>query len=199
MLLFFNCSQIKNEMIILEELPKDISKNYTKNHKEALAYCIEHKFNTDYYFLLDYSIHPGKNRFFIYDFNLGKIINSQLVAHGSCDVFEENPNKDLIAKFSNQNESHCSSKGKYEVEDRAYSSWGINTKYWLNGLEKTNYNAKDRVIVLHSWEGVPDTEVFPQTIALSWGCPTVSNQFMRHLDSKIKATTNQSILLWIIE
>lgn len=198
MFFLYSCSEVKNETGVKDNSDRTV-KDYSNNNKEALTYCIQNDLNTDYYFLLDYSIHPGKQRFFIYDFKTHKVIDSQLVAHGSCDVFEENPNKHSIAKFSNQNESHCSSKGKYRIGERAYSNWGINTKYWLNGLEKTNNNAKDRIIVLHSWEGVPDEEVYPDPIVLSWGCPTVSNKFMKKLDSKIKKSMNRSILLWIID
>jgi len=192
-LFLFSCNQIKKEIITQE------SKSYSNQNLEALKYCNQNNFNTDYYFLLDYSIHSGKKRFFIYDFKKNQIINSELVAHGSCDVFESNPNKETIVKFSNEKDSHCSSKGKYKISERAYSNWGIHTKYWLKGLEKTNSNAIDRVVVLHSWKGVPDKETYPTPIVLSWGCPTVSNQFMKKIDQKIKSSNNKSILLWIID
>lgn len=52
-----------------------------------MTFCKENKMNEDYYFLLDFSIHSGKNRFFIYDFKQEKIIEEKLVTHGSCDVF----------------------------------------------------------------------------------------------------------------
>ena len=45
-----------------------LTKNYTAKHQEASIFCKENNFNTDYYFLIDLSVHPGKNRFFIYDF-----------------------------------------------------------------------------------------------------------------------------------
>lgn len=178
---------------------KEVQKrDYTRFHKEALEYCKENKYNTDYYVLIDMSIHSGKNRFFVYDFDKQKNESEVLVTHGSCDVFEENPEKYNITKFSNANDSHCSSKGKYKIGKRDYSSWGINVKYWLHGLEKTNDNAVKRVVVLHSWDAVADEEIYPKHSPLSWGCPAVSEDFMRELDIKFK-NTKQPVLLWIIE
>lgn len=178
----------------VEEAPKD----YTTIHQEALTYCKANDFNQDFYFLLDFSIHSGKNRFYVYNFKSQKVIHQNLVTHGSCDVFEENPEKYKKAKFSNANSSHCSSKGKYKIGKRDYSSWGINVKYWLHGLENTNTNAEKRVVVLHSWDAVSNEEIYPRYAPLSWGCPAVSDEFMNSLDKKLQ-TTDKPVLLWIVE
>jgi hypothetical protein len=177
---------------------EEVSKEYSIMHQEALTYCKLNGFNQEYYFLLDFSVHSGKNRFYVYDFKSQKVTTQNLVTHGSCDVFEENPQKYKKAKFSNANSSHCSSKGKYKIGKRDYSSWGINVKYWLHGLESTNTNAEKRVVVLHSWDAVSNEEIFPRYAPLSWGCPAVSNDFMKVLDEKLKGT-NQPVLLWIVE
>ena len=173
-------------------------KDYSSTNAEALQYCRENGFNEDYYFLVDLSVHPGKNRFFVYDFKQNKITDKNLVTHGSCDQFDDNPNKWEKAKFSNKSNSHCSMKGKYKIGKRDYSSWGIKVKYWLHGLEKTNANAVNRVVVLHSWSAVANEEIYPQVSPLSWGCPAVSDDFMRKLDAKLK-TTSKPVLLWIVE
>ncbi len=174
------------------------AKDYKATNIEALAYCKKNGFNEEYYFLLDLSIHPGKNRFFIYDFKENKITDKNLVTHGSCDQLEENPNKWEKAKFSNTTDSHCSMKGKYKIGKRDYSSWGINVKYWLHGLEKSNENAVKRVVVLHSWNAVADEEIYPKVSPLSWGCPAVSDAFMRKLDTRLQKA-QKPVLLWIIE
>jgi hypothetical protein len=174
------------------------TKDYKSNNSEALEYCKKNGFNEEYYFLLDLNIHPGKNRFFVYDFKENKISDKNLVTHGSCDQFEENPDKWEKAKFSNKTDSHCSMKGKYKIGKRDYSSWGINVKYWLHGLEKTNVNAVKRVVVLHSWNAVSNEEIYPKVSPLSWGCPAVSDAFMRKLDAKLKQT-KKPVLLWIID
>lgn len=174
------------------------AKDYSAVHSEALAFCKEQNFNEDFYFLIDMSIHSGKNRFYIYDFKQDEITDKRLVTHGSCDVFEDNDTKRQKAVFSDELDSHCSSKGKYKIGSRDYSSWGINIKYWLEGLEETNKSARNRVIVLHSWDAVSDTEIHPSYSPLSWGCPAVSDEFMRELDDMLKTTT-KPVLLWIID
>jgi len=172
--------------------------NYNSFHQEALTFCKQNKFNQDFYFFVDLSVHSGKNRFFIYDFKNQKVVNQNLVTHDACDVFQEHPEKYKKVKFSNKSNSHCSMKGKYKIGKRDYSSWGINVKYWLHGLESTNNNAVNRVVVLHSWDAVSNEEIYPRYSPLSWGCPAVSNEFMKVLDEKLKAD-NQSVLLWIVE
>ncbi len=173
-------------------------KLYIDYHQKAKEYCKKSNFNEDYYFLIDLSVHSGKNRFYVYDFNQSKILDKNLVTHGACDHFENNLTKYHKAKFSNRTDSHCSMKGKYKIGKRDYSSWGINVKYWLDGLEESNKSAVERVVVLHSWSKVSNEEIFPGYSPLSWGCPAVSDAFMKKLDGKLKVT-NKPVLLWIIE
>lgn len=193
-LLFGLISCITNE----ENVSAVTTKNYASKHIEALAFCKKKEYNQDYYFLIDLSVHSGKKRFYVYDFKQKTIIDSNLVTHGSCDAFDDNDTKYEKVKFSNKDNSHCSSVGKYKVGKRDYSSWGIKVKYWLEGLEETNSNAKNRVVVLHSWEAVHNTEIYPQYSPLSWGCPAVSDAFMTKLDNKLQKT-DKPVLLWIIE
>ncbi|MCR5504636.1 MAG: murein L,D-transpeptidase catalytic domain family protein [Elusimicrobiaceae bacterium] len=40
--------------------------------EEALAYCKYNHLSTDYCFLVDFDIHSGKERFFVWDFNQKK-------------------------------------------------------------------------------------------------------------------------------
>jgi hypothetical protein len=89
-------------------------------------------------------------------------------------------------------------KGKYKIGTRDYSSWGINVKYWLHGLEESNESAVKRVVVLHSWNAVKNNEVYPKFAPLSWGCPAVSNEFMEKLDTRLKKS-EKPVLLWIVE
>jgi hypothetical protein len=173
-------------------------KDYSTTHAEALTFCKKNGFNQDYFFLVDLSIHPGKNRFFVYDFKAKKVLDKNLVTHGSCDQFEDNPDKWEKVKFSSKVNSHCSMKGKFKIGKRDYSGWGIKVKYWLHGLEQTNASAVNRVVVLHSWDAVSNDEIYPQVSPLSWGCPAVSNDFMKKLDGKLQQT-KKPVLLWIVE
>ncbi|MDQ3100800.1 MAG: murein L,D-transpeptidase catalytic domain family protein [Bacteroidota bacterium] len=75
---------------------------------------------------------------------------------------------------------------------------GSGIKYVLHGLEPTNSNAQMRYVVFHSWEMVPDEEPYPDGTPEGWGCPIVSNNAMRLIDPKLKAS-QKPVLMWIYE
>jgi len=164
----------------------------------AKKFCKTRKLNTDFYVLIDLSIHSGLKRFFIWDFKSDTIASGWLVSHGcasnpwSTDFTKEK------AVVSNTHESHCSSIGKYIIGERGYSNWGINVKYLLHGQDATNSNALKREIVLHGWDEVPDVELFPAGTPEGWGCPAISNIAMRAVDARLKASKT-SVLLWTIQ
>ena len=164
--------------------------------KKALAFCKKNNYNQDYCFLIDMSIHSGLNRFFVYDFKKNTTSMNMLVGHGcgnypwSSDWSRDKPS------FSNIDGSHLSSLGKYKIGRRAYSDWGIHIKYVMHGLEATNSNAQSRYIVFHSWEKVPEKEVYPDGTAEGWGCPTISNSNMKIIDPMLQAT-KKPVLMWI--
>lgn len=163
---------------------------------EAKAFCKSEGYNKHYCFLLDMSRHSGRYRFYVWDFDSNKVVDSALVSHG-CGISNWGDDGTADAPvFSNEYESHCSSLGKYHVGERAWSQWGINIKYQLYGLDSTNSNANGRRIVLHSWEFVNDIEVYPDGSPEGWGCPAVSNAFMARLDTRLKKST-EPVLLWM--
>lgn len=188
--------QQKKADSILKATTFALEKRTLTKATDALTYCKDNNFNTQYCVLVDMSIHSGKNRLFIWDFKKQEIIKKGLCSHGCCnepwgaDKSKEKPT------FSNVHESHCSSLGKYKIGKRGYSNWGINVNYKLHGLNTSNSNAYDRFIVLHSWEEVSDSEVHPNGTAEGWGCPAVSNNFMKYLDKKLQQN-QQPILFWI--
>lgn len=162
---------------------------------EARAYSISKGFNTNYCMLVDFGIHSGKKRFFIWDFKGDSIKYSSLCAHGyGRDSTHDKP------VYSNVEGSYCSSLGKYKVGVRSYSKWGINVHYKLHGLEPTNNNAFKRYIVLHSYTPVPVREIYPVHLPLgmSQGCPVICNDVMKQLDALLK-TEKKPLLLWIYE
>ncbi len=164
---------------------------------EALSFCKENNFNTEFCFFIDMSIHSGKNRFFVWNLNEQSVTARGLVTHGCGSEGWSNDGTKTTPQFSNVCDSHCSSLGKYKVSDRGYSQWGMNVKYLLYGLDSTNSNALKRTIVLHSWEAVSDEEIFPSGSAESWGCPAVSNNFMEELDKLLKSS-DKPVLLWVV-
>ena len=171
--------------------------DYDLYYKEAWQYCQKNNLNENIFVLIDLGIHSGLKRFFIYDFKKNKILKSFMVSHGCGNSsWGETFTKDSV-QISNESDSHCSSIGKYIVLDRGTSQWGIKVNYLLQGKDKTNSNAINRAIVLHSWEEIPDNEIYPQGTPEGWGCPAVSNESMKEMDSILRK--NKKVLLWIIK
>lgn len=159
----------------------------------ALNYCQRVGYNTNYCFLVDFSIHSGKKRFFVWDFRGDSIKYASLCAHGYGK-------KSTVSNpfFSNVEGSYCSSLGRYKVGVRSYSKWGINVHYKLHGLESTNDNAYKRYVVLHSFAPVPRAEIYPVHLPLgmSQGCPVISNETMTRVDALLK-NQKKPVLLWV--
>lgn len=113
-----------------------------ENLAEVRDFCERRGYSTDYYILVDFSIPSGKKRFFIYDLQRGKRLMSSYCMHGSGKG-----NTDAKPKFSNEFGSGCSSLGRYIMI-------GKGTKFKncirLRGLDKTNYLAETRGILIHS-------------------------------------------------
>ncbi|MFV0330574.1 MAG: murein L,D-transpeptidase catalytic domain-containing protein [Dysgonomonas sp.] len=159
----------------------------------AKMFCKQKDYNMQYCILIDFSIHSGKNRFFVWDFAKDTIRHESLCCHGYGK--ESTQSKPV---FSNVEGSYCSSLGKYKMGVRSYSSWGINAHYKMHGLEKTNNNAFKRIVVLHSHNPVPEEEIYPNHLPLGWsqGCSVISNNIMRRVDALLK-DTKKPVLMWI--
>lgn len=166
--------------------------------KEALQFCRNNGYNTDFYIAIDMSLHSGVKRFFVWNFKNDTILNEFLVSHGCCSGSWGADNSKNNPVFSNVPDSHCSSLGKYKIGERGYSNWGVNVKYILHGLEATNSNAQRRIIVFHSWERVSDEEIYPRGTPEGWGCPAVSNNSFRIIDPLLKNST-KPVLMWIYQ
>lgn len=164
--------------------------------KQSLVYCKQKGYNTSYCILTDMSLPSGVKRFLVWDFRKNDTLFSGLVSHG-CGI---SPWSGVWSKdsptFSNVANGHCTSLGKYKIDSRAYSAWGIHVKYYLKGLEATNNNAFRRDVVFHSWEQVPDNEVYPNGTPEDWGCPAISNKVMKIADALIR-NQKKHLLLWI--
>jgi hypothetical protein len=156
-----------------------LAKKYVNDHGYAGTHC----------FLLDMRLPSGKNRFFVYNLEDDSVEMAGLVTHGKGS---ENGSDELV--FSNTPNSNCTSLGKYKI-GRSYNGiFGLS--YKLSGLDKTNDKAFDRFVVLHSYTGVPKNEVYPESICVSEGCPTVSPEFLAQLKTYMERS-QEPILLWI--
>lgn len=164
--------------------------------KQALMFSKKEGFNTQYSILIDMSLPSGVKRFIVWDHRGNKILISGLISHGcGKSPWSGEWSKDKPA-FSNGDGSHCTALGKYTIDARAYSAWGINVKYFLTGLESTNSNAYGRQIVFHSWEQVSETEVYPNGTPEGWGCPAISNNTMKTVDALLRKQ-KKKVLMWV--
>lgn len=140
-----------------------------ENLSQVRDYCERRGYSTDYYILVDFSIPSGKKRFFIYDLQHGKRVLSSYCMHGSGKG-----NTDATPKFSNEVGSGCSSLGRYVMVGKGSK---FKKSIRLRGLDKTNYLAETRGILIHSAGKVTrfsgDREYIPIG-SESRGCFTVS-------------------------
>lgn len=169
---------------------QDLLQKTLTHTEEACDYVVQHHFDTSFCLIADMQIVPGKNRLFIYSFSEQKIIASALVAHGSCNYAFLSD-----ARFSNEPGCGCTAYGKYRVGSKYNGRFGV--AYKLYGLDSSNSNAYKRNIVLHSYNEVPDKEVYPMSICNSLGCIMISNRFLKLLSGKIDAS-RRPVLLWVL-
>lgn len=182
----------------------NIGSNFTDNHvisntevmsrlkeKALLAknYVDDNGFDVSYCFMIDMRLPSGKNRFFVYNLLKDSLEAAGLVTHGKGS---ESESGNLV--FSNIPNSNCTSLGKYKIGNSYNGNFGLS--YKLKGLDKTNSRALDRAVVLHSYCGVPNTEVYPALICVSEGCPMVSTVFFTQLKAYMDES-QEPILLWI--
>lgn len=152
-------------------------------------FAAENDYSTKYCFLVDMSLPSGKNRFFVYDLEKNSIINTGLVAHGSCnESFMAHP------RFSNSAKSGCTSLGKYKVGEFYVGKYG--KSFRLYGLDNSNSNAYNRAVVIHGYDCVPDEEIYPRVLCNSLGCVMVSYNFFDRLSRLIKKS-DKPIVLWL--
>lgn len=156
---------------------------------EAKNYVAEHGFSRTHCFLLDMRLPGGLKRFFVYNMKKDSVELAGLVTHGSGS---QGDSEDLV--FSNKPNSYCTSLGRYKIGRSYNGSFGL--AYKLYGLDESNNNAFGRCVVLHGHDCVPNDEVYPSSICLSLGCPTVSFPFLSRLQEYIDKNRNP-VLLWI--
>jgi L,D-transpeptidase catalytic domain len=173
---------------------KSVNNTVVKNNAATLAispmglkkYLKANNFNTTHCFLIDMKIESGKKRFFVYNVLKDSVEIAGLVTHGSGTEGSD------IIQFSNQPNSLCTSLGKYKIGKSYIGNFGM--AYKLYGLDKSNSNAFNRFVVLHSHNCVPSGEVYPHNICVSWGCPTVAPSFLNQLQAYIDKSAKPILL-----
>lgn len=181
-LFIISCSKIESQSgNVVDYLPKS-------KILEIKDYIKGKNYNQDLAVFINFKVHSGKYRYFVYDLKNDKILQKAVVAHGSGSVVKNSQN----LQFSNIDGSFQSSLGKYEIKESYSGKFG--KSYRLNGLDPTNSNAMSRAIVLHSYGCIPDKES-TDPACLSLGCPMLSqnafNQTAKYIDQ-----SKQSIILY---
>ncbi|MFZ1742447.1 MAG: murein L,D-transpeptidase catalytic domain-containing protein [Pontixanthobacter sp.] len=97
----------------------------------------------DFVGIADYGLHSSMPRFHFVNLETATV-NSYLVSHGDGSDPEHDG---WLNWFSNEDGSHCSSKGTYATFGWYTGKYGTSIR--LEGLDPTNSNALDRAIVMH--------------------------------------------------
>ncbi len=135
--------------------------------------------NKSYISIIDFSQHNSKERLYIIDMNSG-LVEKYLVAHGkNSDPFFTG----FATQFSNTIDSKMSSLGFYLSAESYDGARGFSLR--LDGLSKTNSNARERGIVMHSADYVTPGE----KIGRSFGCPALENRYHQQIINQIKEGT----------
>ncbi|MFM6928860.1 MAG: murein L,D-transpeptidase catalytic domain family protein, partial [Bdellovibrio sp.] len=160
-----------------------VDKNKTINQsmlKNALLYYHKNLSsikNDDYLSVLDFSLSSTKKRFHIINMKTGDVWSIH-TAHGKGS----DPDHDGYAnKFSNVSGSNASSIGIYKTAETYSGSHGYSLR--LDGLSKTNSNARARAVVIHGADYVSEASVIQ---GRSWGCPAVTMSYRTKLIDMVK-------------
>ncbi len=155
----------------------DLVANYSKKTNE----------NPEYALFIDMSIPSNEKRLFLVQLDSKKIIYSTYVAHGKGS----GESKDAVY-FSDKNGSHCTALGLYKVGKNYKGKHG--DSFELIGLEKSNANALERSIVIHSASYVSEQFIKAEgRCGNSWGCPAISSEALK----KLKPFFQKNIMVYI--
>lgn len=115
--------------------------------------------------IADFGVHSSQDRLHFVDMLAGRV-DSYLVAHGDGSDPEHDG---WLKRYSNQDGSHCTSKGAYMTRSWYRGKYGTSIR--LEGLDPTNSNALERAIVMHpaSYAKVAVVEAFGK-LGRSNGC-----------------------------
>lgn len=157
---------------------------------ELAEFCRERGYNCRVGLLWDLSMHSGRRRLAVWNFETGRAEHLLVASHGSGSARPHIPS--AYARTSNDDGSHLSSCGRALVGERYEGRYG--TAYRLDGLDDSNSALRERCVVLHGWAYTTSFAVWPLPSVGSWGCPAVSRRAMVLLDDVL--SREKGVVLW---
>lgn len=197
---FRGYSEVHPPKIVLEDFKSYSKELYESLDEPALNYeafetalkgfvklQLEDKIhNTEYLTVIDMSRSANDHRFFVINLPEKRIEHKSVVAHG------RNSGGEFARHFSNKEGSFKTSLGFYKTAETYRGKHGLSLR--LDGLEKSNSNARDRAIVIHAADYV--SQSFIQKfgrLGRSLGCPSLPREGY----DKIVETIKEGTLLFI--
>ena len=157
------------------------------------AWCCCRGYNSRIALFVDLSLHSGRNRFVVWDFEAEKPLLICPVSHGSGSI--KSHVRSAYARISNEDGSHLSSVGRAVVAERYEGRYGI--AYRLDGLEDSNSNLRPRCVVLHGWKHTTSFPIDPIPTVGSFGCPVLSTKMMARVDEILQ--TQKGVIIEIFK
>ena len=142
------------------------------------AWCNAKGYNSRIAIFVDLSLHSGRRRFVVWDFEHERPILMCPVSHGSGSKVSHK--RSAYAQISNEDGSHLSSLGRAVVAERYEGRYGV--AYRLDGLDVSNSNLRSRCVVLHGWKYTTSFPIYPLPTVGSFGCPVLSRKMMARVD-----------------
>lgn len=133
--------------------------------------------NQRYISVIDMSLHSSKDRFFLLDMTTRKA-KGYVVSHGQGSDSDHNG---YAERYSNVAQSKATSLGFYQVSETYYGKHGYSVR--MDGLSRTNSNARPRAIVVH---GASYVRKGLAKQGRSWGCPALDDDLSAGVINKIK-------------
>jgi hypothetical protein len=146
--------------------------------------------NPRYWAVVNFDLHSAKPRLFLFDRVEASTV-SYLCAHGKGS--EGNDDDGYAVIFSNVPESNCSSLGIYNCAELYDGKHGKSMR--LDGLEPSNSEARDRLIVMHGADYVsPEWIAKHGRIGRSDGCTVLELSRTREVIEALRG--GSLMLLW---
>ncbi|PID71376.1 MAG: hypothetical protein CSA39_06530 [Flavobacteriales bacterium] len=135
--------------------------------------------NKKYLTVIDMQASVNEERFFIINMETQTIEHKSVVAHG------KNSGLEYAKRFSNRVNSHQSSIGFYKTAETYIGKHGFSMR--LDGLERSNSNARKRAIVIHQADYM-EQHFMDQNgrMGRSFGCPSLPAKDYKIIIEKIK-------------